>query len=715
MSRSRQDGEHNDGMGMNMTIVSHRALCAALAPLVMAGGFGIPSIVLAQATQTAATPRVLPELKDGKRSFDAAYFNADNPKTAADMVDRVPGFGIQDGDSVRGFGGAAGNVLIDGARPTSKDESLQSILSRIPAANVERIELLEGNAAAALAPGKAQVVNVVRKADAKSGGSFEVQTTVISSGRIVPSLKASYTARVGQFNVTVGVDGGVREREDLVGYEGILTPNGTYLERGPNDDRRRYAEGQVTLAADASFGAYKLNTNATVFRNDFRRNAVAIAIRTGQTQPFRVDDITERSGANGWEVGGDVEREIIGWTSKLALLAKSETSTNLSLAGFNLVGTPNSFDRFISDDTTVERVARATFKRKIGSHQVEAGGEFAYNSLDTTGVFSQGNGTNFVVQQSDISSTQVAENRREAFVSDSWTLSPRWTLDATLTGEWSTISQSGDAAKERSFFYPKPRARLAFKPNEKTSIRLGIAREVGQLDFGAFADSASVGDGNQNSGNPELRPEQSWAYRIGFERRWGDRGVVDFGIVYKQIEDQLSLVPTRGGGVALGNIPEATLIGYSLSWTLPLDAFAKGLEVGGSYRWRDTELIDPLTGTARPFSGSNGNQFNANVRYDLPAKKLKFGAWLWRGEHRREYRPTQQFEWSTIENWGAWVETSAFKGFTAEFGFENPQGTSFSRVRTDYVPNRRAGIVGQTQYRERNSNGTWYLLFKGTI
>jgi hypothetical protein len=696
-----------------MLQVSYRALRIALIPFALCA-VTLPQIASAQsASGQTATATTLPELVEGKRIFTPTYFTADNPQTAADMVGRVPGFGIEDGDQVRGFGGAAGNVLIDGARPTSKSENLQSILSRIPASNVERIELLEGAAAGALAPGKTLVVNVVRKSDSKSGGSWAFQADGVSSGRILPSLEASYTARFGRLSVTAGVEAEYDDAENFIGYEGFRDINGVFTEQGPNDDRRRRRYGKATLEADGTFGAYKISANGTWFRGAFRRNWVHVATLTGATLPYRVDEGRETNDETNWEIGGDIERDILGWTSKLALLAKNGDQAGSSLAGFNNIGTIKSFGRFASTDLSNERVVRTTFKRKLGAHQIEFGGEYAFNSLDFAGAYAESTGGIFIVQQGDISTTQVEEARKEAFISDSWTISPKLTLETTLTGEWSTISQSGDAAKERSFFYPKPRLKAVWKPSDGWTYRGEIEREVGQLDFGAFADSASVGDGNQNSGNPELRPEQAWNYVIGVERRWGKRGVLNASMRYEQIEDKLELVPVGTSGVGLGNIPEATRWGYNLSWTLPLDALLEGLEVDGYYRWRDAELLDALTNSVRPFSGGNGNQFQAGVRYDMPARKLRVGAWIWRGNHNRDYRPNQRFEWSTIQEWGAWIETKAIKGLTIEFGVETPEGNTFNRVRTDFSPDRRSGNVSRIQYRERSVDGTWYLSVKG--
>jgi outer membrane cobalamin receptor len=56
---------------------------------------------------------------------------------------------------VRGLSGATGNVLIDGQRPTSKAESLETILRRIPARAVVRIELIRPGAPGSTCRGEA--------------------------------------------------------------------------------------------------------------------------------------------------------------------------------------------------------------------------------------------------------------------------------------------------------------------------------------------------------------------------------------------------------------------------------------------------------------------------------------------------------------------------------------------------------------------------------
>ena len=78
-------------------------------------------------------------------SYTPADFAAARPNTAMDMINRLPGFQFDGGDSVRGFAGAAGNVLIDGQRPTIKSDSLQDTLARITIKQVERIDVIRGS------------------------------------------------------------------------------------------------------------------------------------------------------------------------------------------------------------------------------------------------------------------------------------------------------------------------------------------------------------------------------------------------------------------------------------------------------------------------------------------------------------------------------------------------------------------------------------------
>ena len=79
------------------------------------------------------------------------------------MVNRVPGFSVNDGDGARGFEGAVGNVLINGSRPASKNDTGSNVLGRTVASQVERIELIRGGAPGIEMQGYSVVANIILK------------------------------------------------------------------------------------------------------------------------------------------------------------------------------------------------------------------------------------------------------------------------------------------------------------------------------------------------------------------------------------------------------------------------------------------------------------------------------------------------------------------------------------------------------------------------
>ena len=77
--------------------------------------------LLAQAAASPQRSGPAEAAQQGGGQLSAGFFAAQNPNSAVDMVGRLPGFSLDTGASVRGFEGAAGNVLIDGQRPVVQD------------------------------------------------------------------------------------------------------------------------------------------------------------------------------------------------------------------------------------------------------------------------------------------------------------------------------------------------------------------------------------------------------------------------------------------------------------------------------------------------------------------------------------------------------------------------------------------------------------------
>ena len=121
------------------------------------------------------------------------------------MVQHLPGFTLDTGAGVRGFGGAAGNVLIDGTRPPAKGDTLDQILQRIPASSVQRIEVIRAGAPGIDMQGKTMLANVVRRKDI--GGKLTVtgSATHAYDGRLSGQLHLEGEKRIGDIDLQGGL------------------------------------------------------------------------------------------------------------------------------------------------------------------------------------------------------------------------------------------------------------------------------------------------------------------------------------------------------------------------------------------------------------------------------------------------------------------------------------------------------------------------------
>ncbi len=141
-------------MGIGMSVQGHgkrRATAAMIALFLLTSALATPA--LAQDVQPAAAPADLPATvpasavpPSNPNVFPDTYFAQYSPRTALDMVQQLPGFTIesQNNGGNRGLGAARENVLINGERIAKKSLDAVTALSRIAAANVLRIELLDG-------------------------------------------------------------------------------------------------------------------------------------------------------------------------------------------------------------------------------------------------------------------------------------------------------------------------------------------------------------------------------------------------------------------------------------------------------------------------------------------------------------------------------------------------------------------------------------------
>jgi len=139
-----------------------------------------------------------------------------------------------------------------------------------------------------------------------------------------------------------------------------------------------------------------------------------------------------------------------------------------------------------------------------------------------------------------------------------------------------------------------------------------------------------VVDSRIDAGNPELRPEQTWSYELGYQKRVGmDAGLVEVRAYFDDITGAIDKVPlrdSRGLYSASGNIAAAHRYGSELKASLRLDALKlRNALLSVRYTYQRTDVRDPFTGEHRRLPGDTGNNYEVTFRHDLLGQGASYG------------------------------------------------------------------------------------------
>lgn len=581
--------------------------------------------------------------------FTPDFFAAQRPNTALDMVNRVPGFSIDNGSGARGFEGAVGNVLINNNRPASKNDSGSNVLGRTLANQVERIELIRGGAPGIDMQGYSVVVNVILKTTDSRQSILTWNAMLFEGGHDIYGGSYQFTQNKGDRSWGVTLSDGMGSSDSNgVGRSIRRNAAGDVIrdERYENDG---WGGGQSIRGnyTGPLFGG-KLEGTARYGLNDYQ-NWTELSSPTS----LRRSDYAE-DGDSG-ELGLTWTRTLNPrWTLETRLIHEFSSFDSVSGSNETLNGTAAPEQQFKSNGDSSESILRALVRHERSpALTIEAGAEIAYNMLDVNQAFTIGG----VGVPLPSASVKVEETRGEAFSKATWRINPKLTLEGGVRLEASTISQSGDADQEKSFFFVKPRLLATWTPMADNQLRFRFERELGQLDFGDFAASAELSDGTVFGGNVDLEPEQRWISELSYERRFWGEGVVSIGYRHDRIIDVIDRLPLPGGLSATGNIGDGTLDQLSLNVVVPLDKVGiSGARFTFRNDWNKSNVTDPTTGEDRRISGVRPSQANVGFQQDITSWKTQWGInWLPR-LGQATYDPDQTFAWRGADYLEAFVE-----------------------------------------------------------
>ncbi len=657
----------------------------------------------AAATESAARTR-----------YDAAFFTPYAPMNALQMIERVPGFTLEVGDSeLRGFGQAAGNVVINGQRPSSKSETLDDVLARVPASRVARIEIGPGDLFGTEFAGKPMVANLVLSDTSGLAGTASARVARSYAGEVLPEANLSIMTKFGtsSFNVSAGFE------DDHSTEEGSDTlralPERQLVEFRRKINRMGNPNGYLSASWAHDGGTDKtahLNTRVALARFKLTQ-ANSVFPAEGDA---RSDQLAQRFNSENYELGGDVTRPLLGGGLKLVGLYSRRDRDNRETSLFGIDG--GSDGGFAQDlaDRRDEALARLAWSRTgLAGWTVETGGELAYNSLDSrVDLYEIDSADTRTRIDLPVDSAKVAEWRGELFINGGRAIAPALRIDLGLTYEASRLSVTGDAQAERSLRFLKPKATLDWNRKGSWHIQLSAARSVAQLQFEDFISAAELSTDRVNGGNAELVPQRAWEMMLTAEHPFLRDGLVKIELGYNAIEKVQDRVPTPEGYDAPGNLGDGRELIARGTIDAPLGPLGiKGGRLSARLSLVDTSVVDPYTLRPRSFSGNALWAFNTSFRQDLGA--FAWGVTFEGNAASTSYRRTEldsvQAKVPYVSLFGEYRPDARTR---LTLGIDNLLDMPATRDRRFFSPDRGTATPVLHEYRERNQHILPYLSLK---
>jgi hypothetical protein len=663
--------------------------------------------ILAVASDSASAASAM-SLVPNSSQYPASFFEQYTPQNAMDMINRLPGFSFDRGSNGRGFGGNAGNVLIDGARPTSKSGGLSGAITRISAAQVESIVILRGGAASDAA-GQSVVANIIRVKGLQQG-TWAAKLRRAPDNTYLPNLEAAMSTTIADWETSFDIDigGGPGYRTALIeNFNANNSLTSSADEKYTDSGRWVFINGEG--ASQFSNGRLVINSRigGDKWRGDTQRHVFNDRLPDTST-PDEFWQLNEKNTFRMAELGIDWTQKIDNWKWHLIGLGlvndqdyqydfheEARSSQVVSDNYFN----QNRHKTEVIARTTLGNISNAVFKPEFGF-------EIANNRLNTSANETE-NGVLVAVEGADV---VVEEWRGEIFATFSYEVDAAFTLEGGITAEFSQISVRGDTDQTQKFDFIKPRLSATYKVNSNNTLTLEGEHSVGQLNFNDFASSTEASDDSSTLGNPDLQPDQKTEIAATYDWSFSERGSLKVKAFYQWRSDILEQIILETNesenqdevSQGLGNAGDARFWGLITELNLPLDYILPNALLEVSYKYNDSQFYDSIISSNRITNDYTPNWTMFKFRQDFIIEKFAWGAEYWGDFIDTNYRVDEIQTFGGNKRVRLFIETTRFFDLKTQLEVTQLNTGRYTRSRYFYQKDRGGKFDGsEISHRQR--------------
>ncbi|MGQ0618419.1 MAG: TonB-dependent receptor plug domain-containing protein [Panacagrimonas sp.] len=687
--------------------------------------------------------------------YDYDYFARFEPLSVGDMLKQVPGvaftsdIGEYDAPQLRGIGTEYTQILINGQRVPGAGGDADNadrgvFVDRIPAELVERIEVIRSPQADLDSQGVGGSINIVLKTTGEfSGGQFRAGAFNSGDGTTRGSGYAGYAGQSGRWSWLGGVN-----------VQGRYNPKDKKSQafEAPEEPDE---EGASARRLEQDLGFVKVES---VIEDDVR-DTLDVSLNGGATHLFgsgaslsingfyidtdRDEDQLARAfdGEGGLEVTETEAERIaentlgVGTRYRVPAFGDGEMSVGLDYSRLDLEidnetlaleeDTMELGRETIETDDDELRLSGHVLVPLAAAHRLKLGVQLATKDRDSEQrVFEAEADVGTEPEFEDASAAnglyEIQEDRYDAYAQHNWRVSDEVTLDFGLRVELTQMEQDGfdsdgnprsDEDDQTEF---NPNAHLLVSLTGNDQLRASVARTVRRPNFNSLVPFVIEDDEEFFVGNPELEPETSIGYDLGYEHRFARQlGIVGVNVFHRDIDDLIQDVEIDDT-TSPDNIGDGTVYGVELDSSLPL-AFAglPGVNLYGNYTYLKSEVDDPFSGEERRFNRQPVYVYNLGLTHKIKPLRLTWGASFQQQGKAQEFQGDEIVRVEYDGNLEAFVEYEISENFSLKLNGNNLLDASKDEFFRKFDDPRPDGAIEQIEYETERIGRITVLTLRG--
>lgn len=499
------------------------------------------------------------ELKLDKRVFNVEKDLSNAGANAAEILDNIPSVQVDVEGNISLRGSQNVRVLIDGKMSSITGTSTADVLRQFSGDMIEKVEVITNPSARYDAEGEVGIINIVLKKEERKGVNGSVQAVAGYPDNYRASFNLNY--RTQKLNLFTSY--GANYRKSPGGGNTFQTfdgPDTAYVYESESDRERGGFSNNIRLGSDwfinkkntiTVSGIYQFsdekNTTELTYRDLFasgelyrkvirtdieKEDGKSLESSINYTKTFDQEDQKFTIDLQ-WSERDDLEKSNITEENFLTQNKLFQKSRNVEANKTYLM--QSDYVLPVSKDGRFETGVRATLRTVKNDYKVE--------QLDSSNQFEvlPDFNNNFIYQENIYAAYVMFGNKFKNF-----------SYQAGLRAEYSDIGTElkiGGETNDYEYLNLFPSAHLTYELGKKDNLQLSYSRRINRprfrylLPFSNFSDAR-----NFYAGNPDLQPEYSDSYELGY-LKYFEKGSLYSSLYYRHrtgVIDRITIADNEG-------------------------------------------------------------------------------------------------------------------------------------------------------------------------